>query len=152
MSDFVKNGVGMIAAERARQIEKEGWVAAHDDEHDSACLAAAAASYALMAATFGDVHGSWKKAYQRHAEEVWPFDRDPFWKPSTEPIRNLEKAGALIAAEIDRLMRKKARETGKCPQCGDGAVFPRGLEPYCEECGWPEENLPENSEAEGGAQ
>jgi hypothetical protein len=25
-----------------------------------------------------------------------------WWKPST-PVRNLEKAGALIAAEIDRL-------------------------------------------------
>lgn len=32
----------------------------------------------------------------------WPWDEE-WWKPSLDPIRNLEKAGALIAAEIDRL-------------------------------------------------
>jgi len=30
-----------------------------------------------------------------------------------------------------------------CPQCGDTLVFPRGLEPYCENCGWPDENRAE---------
>jgi hypothetical protein len=34
----------------------------------------------------------------------WPWDYD-WWKPSDDPIRNLTKAGALIAAEIDRLNR-----------------------------------------------
>jgi hypothetical protein len=34
----------------------------------------------------------------------WPWDQD-WWKPSPDPIRNLVKAGALIAAEIDRLQR-----------------------------------------------
>lgn len=34
----------------------------------------------------------------------WPFGQD-WWKPSNDPIRNLVKAGALIAAEIDRLHR-----------------------------------------------
>lgn len=36
----------------------------------------------------------------------WPFNRKE-WKPSSDPIRNLVKAGALIAAEIDRLHRVK---------------------------------------------
>jgi len=35
---------------------------------------------------------------------AWPWEWDQ-WKPSLDPIRNLEKAGALIAAEIDRLRR-----------------------------------------------
>ena len=34
----------------------------------------------------------------------WPWDVS-WWKPSDSPIRNLVKAGALIAAEIDRLQR-----------------------------------------------
>ena len=29
-----------------------------------------------------------------------------WWKPSIDPVRNLAKAGALIAAEIDRLQRQ----------------------------------------------
>ena len=33
----------------------------------------------------------------------WPWGQ-AWWKPSTDPIRNLVKAGALIAAEIDRLL------------------------------------------------
>lgn len=34
----------------------------------------------------------------------WPWDEE-WWKPSEDPVRNLVKAGALIAAEIDRLQR-----------------------------------------------
>jgi hypothetical protein len=37
--------------------------------------------------------------------DEWPFDRS-WYKPTPENrIRELEKAGALIAAEIDRLQR-----------------------------------------------
>jgi hypothetical protein len=37
----------------------------------------------------------------------WPKEWNvDWWKPSDDPIRNLVKAGALIAAEIDRLQRK----------------------------------------------
>jgi hypothetical protein len=36
----------------------------------------------------------------------WPWDAE-WWKPSPDSVRNLVKAGALIAAEIDRLQRKE---------------------------------------------
>lgn len=36
----------------------------------------------------------------------WPW-HSSWWKPSDDPIRNLVKAGALIAAEIDRLQRQR---------------------------------------------
>ena len=38
----------------------------------------------------------------------WPWGSE-YWKPSEDPVRNLVKAGALIAAEIDRLNRAKAK-------------------------------------------
>lgn len=38
-------------------------------------------------------------------------------------------------------MTKAASELTTCPQCAEGLVFPRDLPPYCDECGWPEENL-----------
>lgn len=38
----------------------------------------------------------------------WPWATD-WWKPSDDPITNLVRAGALIAAEIDRLLREATR-------------------------------------------
>ncbi|MFA5027559.1 MAG: hypothetical protein WC713_06745 [Candidatus Methylomirabilota bacterium] len=28
----------------------------------------------------------------------------------------------------------------QCPQCGELLVFPRNDTPYCEDCGWPDED------------
>lgn len=39
---------------------------------------------------------------------AWPWMQSAF-KPSADPIRNLEKAGALIAAEIDRRLHAAAK-------------------------------------------
>lgn len=88
-------GAIRIAMERQRQIDQEGWTPAHDDGHIHGELAAAAISYAMYA----DPDGAGENAV-----DFWPWERS-WWKPSDDPIRNLEKAGALIAAEIDRLQR-----------------------------------------------
>lgn len=40
------NGAELIAAERQRQIEREGWTPSHDDQHIHGELAAVAACYA----------------------------------------------------------------------------------------------------------
>jgi len=97
----------MIAAERQRQIEEEGWSRDHDDEHRSGELAVAAARYAVEA-TDAVVHH--------------PDDAALDWiKPET-PIRNLVKAGALILAEIERLQRASVRAklpARTCPDCGE---------------------------------
>ena len=88
------NGVELIAEERERQIEEEGWTAEHDDAtHEIGDLATAGACYAA----FGS----------RSSNDVpfsWPWDHE-WWKPSPNQLRNLAKAGALIAAEMDRLIR-----------------------------------------------
>lgn len=84
---ILPDGVDLIAAERQRQIEAEGWTTEHDDGHREGDLAQAAAAYAL------------------NDEELWPWEADGSWNPG-EYGRRLVKAGALLAAEIDRLQRR----------------------------------------------
>lgn len=86
------SGAEMIAAERQRQIESEHWTPGHDDKHTTFELSRAALSYVFSVVNIYCVM-NW-----------WPWEWS-WWKPSDDPIRNLAKAGALIAAEIDRLQR-----------------------------------------------
>jgi hypothetical protein len=98
-----RDGVGMIAAERQRQVDVEGWTPEHDDEHEEGELCGAGASYAdfahrqLAAAPL-------KLPLDRPPSQTWRWSGE-WWKPSEDVVRNLVKAGALIAAEIDRLRR-----------------------------------------------
>jgi len=88
------SGIERIAAERKRQMSVKGWTPEHDDGHNNFELLEAAICYA-------------NEYYHAHLDSVpssWPWEPEA-WKPSTDIIRNLEKAGALIAAEIDRLDR-----------------------------------------------
>ncbi len=93
----LSGGIALITAERQRQIREEGWTAEHDDKHDMGELAKAAACYAVGEQIIKEGYG--------YSTELWPWDTE-WWNPSSDPIRNLTKAGALIAAEIDRLLRK----------------------------------------------
>lgn len=99
----VITGAEMIVIERQRQISKEGYDQKHDDEHADCELISAALSYAVMARdqiTHGD-----KADPGFVCEMYWPFE-SASWKPK-DRIHNLTIAGALIAAEIDRLQRLK---------------------------------------------
>jgi hypothetical protein len=90
---ITKSGVELIAEERQRQIDQEGWTEEHDDQWQGGEMAKAAMAY----------------TYSRYISSkdvlvlYWPWDKK-FWKPK-DPIRDLVRAGALIAAEIDRLQR-----------------------------------------------
>lgn len=94
------SGIERIAAERQRQIEEEGWTPEHDAQHVASEMVRAAIGYAYVA-----LHGN----ANTFPDPLWPWPA-AWWKPSDSPERNLEKAGALIAAEIDRLERQKERE------------------------------------------
>ena len=114
-------GVDRIAAERRRQIEEEGWSAEHDDdEHQDGELAMAAACYAAPERIYVERdHATgrsyddpfpwegWDKRYDYGECRTNPGNVPP--EPGTytteEQIDLLVKAGALIAAEIDRLLR-----------------------------------------------
>ena len=112
------SGAERIAAERRRQVEAEGWTPEHDDEHQDCELAIAAACYAMppwiplyadlsvkaCEECTGPRKGRWA------ITDPWPWDakwdkRPAYDCTTAERIRALEKAGALIAAEIDRLLR-----------------------------------------------
>ncbi|MBC7486070.1 MAG: hypothetical protein H7282_04905 [Cytophagaceae bacterium] len=101
----MNSGIEVIAAERQRQIEKEGWDSKHDNKcNDDEQLTFAAICYATPRRLRGfsgiDVN-----------TRLWPWALK-WWKPSavesTEGrIKELAKAGALIAAEIDRINNLK---------------------------------------------
>lgn len=88
-------GVELIAAERARQMAVEGWTPEHDDGHANSELVVSAVRYALYDTTRAKTYAAVARAWRWSS--CW-------WKPK-DPIRNLARAGALIAAEIDRRQR-----------------------------------------------
>lgn len=86
-------GVQMIGAERSRQIEQEGWTPDHDRGHTDGELAIAAMVYACPP-EYRD---------EEFVNDVWPFDMKYFKSCPEDRERELVKAGAFIAAELDRL-------------------------------------------------
>lgn len=100
------SGISEIAIERLRQIEKEGWTAEHDEQHPDRELTRAAACYLAHV-----IDRQWvyrpnnEHAYNAEdAPNEWPWDIK-WWKPKN-PRRDLVRAAALIAAELDRMERK----------------------------------------------
>ncbi len=94
-------GIELIAIERKRGIEAEGWTAEHDDTHTKGELLTAAIAYAT-AAQHQEIHGP--RADMDFVRQMyWPFEAS-WWKPK-DMEKNLIVAGALIAAEIDRIRR-----------------------------------------------
>jgi len=118
------SGIERITAERTRQVHEEGWSPGHDDRHGSDELARAALCYAQPArdrdeipVKQGQYGEGWESCSVGEAEffipEQWPFSPTD-WKPSggmsiPDRLRELTKAGALIAAEMDRLERLSTR-------------------------------------------
>lgn len=102
------SGVNLIFAERERQKFDEGWTAEHDAEHTYGELADAAASYAMTPDTRVTITAVCME--RDGLPPTWPWDKQ-WWKPTPDNrIRELVKAGALIAAEIDRLLVAMAPE------------------------------------------
>lgn len=116
----MKTGIQVISAERARHTSAEGWTAEHDQQHGRGELLDAGLSYLHAAINVG--HPSSAKPPQ-----AWPWGPQ-WWKPSDDPIRNLAKAGSLIAAEIDRLQiaalsQKLGGPVVKCAACRGAGFF-----------------------------
>lgn len=104
-------GAERITQERERQIAGEGYTATHDAEHDTFELTEAAEAYLMAAKAAAFTTGLSDGGLRLACPESWPWELEA-WKPSGEPIRDLVKAGALIAAEIDRLLALGQRPAG----------------------------------------
>lgn len=149
----MKTGIELIAKERRRQIEKEGFDSDHDDEHFHGQLAMAAACYTTPVSLFcADI-----SPHHVLIEDPWPVDWDQEWdkrrrnrkgelifREDKGRIRDLVKAGALIAAEIDRLQRARnsSQEVRRCRVCGCTDDDCSGcIERTGNPCHWIEEDL-----------
>lgn len=112
-----KNPLELIAQERKRQIEAEGFTPTHDDEHEFGELALVAALYATPVRLFEQAKDLSGDVYLR---DPWPSDWFTKWdkrryageivNPAThtrqERFNLLVKAGALIVAEMERIQRQ----------------------------------------------
>jgi hypothetical protein len=98
-----RTGAERIVAERQRQVEDEGYTTDRDRDSysDHSQLSMAAAAYAASA--------TGRRVFDGTGDDVWPwdlkYDKRPLHSKSRfERLRALEKAGALCAAAIDRLL------------------------------------------------
>ncbi|WP_321895967.1 hypothetical protein [Paraburkholderia heleia] len=97
-----------VLAERARQVNEEGFTPERDDGYADGQLAQAGAAYALAVADHTNHLVNSGAAFYTHSPDIWPWS-EKWWKP-TNPRRALVKAGALILAEIERLDRAAERD------------------------------------------
>jgi hypothetical protein len=130
----MRTGAEQIAEERATHTTREGYNPEHDDQHTAGEIAFAAACFAAP-----------RQIYTMHETKRGVVMHDPFpwgrvvchgrsvedtdgWhmfttaerKEGKSRVRQLVIAGALIAAEIDRLQRaycKHGTLIGHCPEC-----------------------------------
>jgi hypothetical protein len=93
MGESYPDGAVAMVAERERQLHGEGWAPEHDDQHRPGELAAAGVCYAMP-------HAAGIPEDPRATPEVWPWDAE-WWKPK-DVRADLVRAGALLAAELDR--------------------------------------------------
>lgn len=106
LEEAITPGVRWIMQERQRQRRK-GYDHEHDAQHTEGELSEAARAYLVSV------------RYRRNtADLVWPFD-EPF-EPSGDELVNFGRAGALIAAEIDR--RAADHSVGLFEALGEDAV------------------------------
>lgn len=95
-------GIMKMAFERRRQISQEGYEEQHDDVHTNCELSYATMAYVKVGQAALTHNPTVNESIK---EEFWPWG-DIWFKPSPDAIRNWEKAGALLAAEIDRIDRQ----------------------------------------------
>ncbi len=103
--DATRAMTARIVAERVRQQTEEGRTPDWDDRHTTGGLARAAACYALTA---GGRESKADLLYDPLKEQVqvwWPWDDAAFKPTPADPMRDLERAGALVLAEMERLAR-----------------------------------------------
>jgi hypothetical protein len=101
MAAETPDGAALIAAERQRQIQYEGYTSEHDRQ---GAVTWAAVCYAAPEPVY-------RKDVRQGGVCFWEPWPPQWWRTEGDRVSQLVKAGALIAAEIDRLNRE-ARHGG----------------------------------------
>lgn len=91
----MKTGIELIAEERQRQVDTKGWSQHHDSQHSEGELGDAAACYAMTDNQISFMDNEWGNDMYLN---LWPFDLSSLKRNPKNRIRDLQKAGALIAA------------------------------------------------------
>ena len=102
-------GVREIADERQRQVDAEGYSAENDADYKAGELANAALAY-LQVAAMDLTAGGRSHVATRSPPACWPWHR-LWWKPR-DAHRDLVRAGALIAAQLDAIDRQRDAAPG----------------------------------------
>lgn len=92
-------GIVSFTEERERHIVEKNFSPERDDAYPPGELARAGACYADFAA------GQMEGISQDEPHAFWPWSAES-WNPGGSPVRTLEKAGALLAAEYDARYRE----------------------------------------------
>ena len=104
----MKTGIELIAEERQRQIDVEGYTAQHDSQHPGSEFAYAIIAYAeavknsLNCKELGITNENHIAICKRSAGSIFPWGNFK----TTSDIRDLIKVGALAAALIDKLLQE----------------------------------------------
>lgn len=126
----MSDGVTLIAEERRRQVEQEGFTAGNDANYTEGDLALVAALYAtpipLYRVSIDDDRQNQATSHRGvtiELDDPWPVEWGAQWDKRTKHprVRQLIIAGALIAAEIDRLLQEETREIPSCAFLGAAA-------------------------------
>jgi len=111
LSEATNPAVHRVLTERIRQIQQHGYDSDHDDDHACDEIAALATYYAMPPsarywdATSTGYGGTLGEAILPEGWTARPWDGEEAGR-----IRELEKAGALIIAELERLHRAEQRD------------------------------------------
>lgn len=97
-------GILRMQRERNRQTQEKGYTPEHDAQHEDGELARAAACYLDWAAS------KLEGVDVDEPHPFWPWGEQS-WNPEN-PMRAIEKAGAMAAAEFDRAQYVRASNGG----------------------------------------
>lgn len=105
----MKTGIGLIT-EAKNKMEMKGYTSETDQQYKDNSLAKVAACYAMPEDEREKYQSFTFTEPKMWFPRWWPrsWDVKKYWKPQpNNRIEELSKAGAFIAAEIDRLINKK---------------------------------------------
>jgi len=128
----MQNFLELVAKERARQINDEGYKREHDDEHTDGSLADAAACYAATKTLYFATQQN--RCVPKSFFYLYPWEPKYFKKDKHPRKKQLIISAALLMAEYDRLEREEKKGT-RCRGC----YSLKGIKPdiWCGEFGIP---------------